>query len=180
MNRQPGFFLTMLLAWSACSMTAVADDHRAVYETEIDADIDAVWKAFTTSEGLRQWMAPLVEIDLAVGGKMRANYNPAGKIGDATTIENTILSFDPKRMLSLKATGFPEGFPFVEAAKATWSVFYFSKLPSGRTKITVVGLGYTDDAQSRKMRSFFAAANKYSLDKLNEALQKQREDTPSK
>jgi len=120
-------------------------------------------------------MAPLVEIELAVGGKMKANYNAKGKIGDETTIENTILSFDPKRMLSLKATGFPKGFPFEDAAKATWSVFYFTELPSSRTKITVVGLGYTDDEQSKKMRSFFATANKHSLDKLKDALKKQQE-----
>ena len=160
--------LTAVLS-SACSVMA-ADNNRVVYETEIDADIDAVWSAFTTNQGLRAWMAPLVEIELALGGKIKANYNAKGKLGDETTIENTILSFDPKRMLSLKATGFPKGFPFEDAAKATWSVFYFTELPSSRTKVTVVGLGYTDDEQSKKMRSFFATANKHSLDKLKEAL----------
>lgn len=168
--------LTAILS-SACSVMA-ADNNRVVYETEIDADIDAVWNAFTTSDGLRTWMAPLVEIELAVGGKMKSNYNAKGKIGDETTIENTILSFDPKRMLSLKATGFPKGFPFEDAAKATWSVFYFTELPSSRTRISVVGLGYTDDEQSKKMRSFFATANKQSLDKLKEAL-KQRQAAKS-
>lgn len=172
MNRCATALLVGVFASSACSI-ASADGNRVVYETEIDADIDAVWSAFTTNAGLKTWMAPLVEIELAVGGTMKANYNSKGKIGDATTIENTILSFDPKRMLSLKATVFPKGFPFEDAAKATWSVFYFSELPSSRTKITVVGLGYTDDEQSKKMRSFFATANKHSLDKLNEALSNQ-------
>ena len=136
--------LLIAVLCSACSVMA-ADSNRVVYETEIDADIDAVWNAFTTNDGLQTWMAPLVEIELAVGGKMKSNYNANGRIGDETTIENTILSFDPMRMLSLKATGFPKGFPFEDAAKATWSVFYFTELSSSRTKITVVGLGYTDD-----------------------------------
>ncbi|MCA9064231.1 MAG: SRPBCC domain-containing protein [Planctomycetaceae bacterium] len=173
MNRSP---IALFLAIFALSVSpgAVADDSRVVYETEIDADIDAVWNAFTTNEGLQSWMAPLAEIDLTVGGRMKANYNRDGKIGDSATIENTILSFDPKRMLSLKASKFPEGFPFEDAAKSTWSVFYFSELPSSRTKITVVGLGYTDSEQSRRMRAFFAAANEHSLGKLNEALQKDR------
>ena len=173
MNCCPAALLITLFASSVYSV-AIADDHRVVYETEIDADIDAVWNAFTTNDGLQSWMAPLVEIELMVGGKMKANYNAKGRIGDDTTIENTILSFDPKRMLSLKATVFPKGFPFKDVAKATWSVFYFSELPSSRTKITVVGLGYTEDEQSQKMRSFFAAANKHSFDKLKEALRKQQ------
>ena len=122
--------------------------------------------------------APLAEIELAVGGKMRANYNAKGEIGDATTIENTILSFYPKRMLSLKVTKVPAGFPFEDAARATWSVFYFAETPSSRTKVTVVGLGYTDEAQSKQMRSFFAAANKQSLDKLAEALKSTNKQEP--
>ena len=167
-----------MFAASACP-AVTADDDRVVYETVIDADINAVWNAFTTNDGLQKWMAPLIEIDLAVGGKMKANYNPEGKLGDPTTIENTILSFDPKRMLSLKATKFPKGFPFEDAAKAAWSVFYFSELPSSRTKITVVGLGYADNEQSKKMRAFFATANKHSLDTLNAALKKQPNKEPS-
>ena len=169
------FSLLLIAVLSSAGSVMAADDNRAVYETEIDADIDVVWNAFTTNDGLQAWMAPLVEIELVVGGKMKANYNATGRIGDETTIENTILSFDPKRMLSLKATGFSEGFPFEDAAKATWSVFYFTELPSSRTKITVVGLGYTDDEQSKKMRSFFATANKQSLDKLKDALKQQQE-----
>ena len=76
-------------------------------------------------------------------------------------------------MLSLKATGFPKGFPFIEAAKETWTVFYFSAVSESRTKITVVGLGYTDTEQSVKMRSFFKVANKYSMDQLNAAMKRQ-------
>ena len=94
------------------------------------------------------------------------------KLGDVTTIENTILCYDPKRMLSIKATTFPEGFEFVEAARETWSVFYFAKVSDSKTKITIVGLGYSDSEQSKKMRAFFKPANKYSMDQLKAALEK--------
>ncbi len=157
---------------------AFADDHREVMEVEIEAGIDDVWKAFTTTKGIQSWVTPLSDIDLKIGGKWRANYNPEGKLGDETTIENTILSYDPKRMLSLKATGFPKGFPFAKAAKDTWTVFYFSPASESRTKIRVVGLGYTDSEESRKMRSFFKVANKHSFDQLNAAMKRQsNEDT---
>ena len=73
-------------------------------------------------------------------------------------------------MIALKATTFPEGFPFMEAAQETWTVFYFSPTSTLRTKITVVGLGYTDSEQSQNMRSFFKEANEYSLKELEQAL----------
>jgi uncharacterized protein YndB with AHSA1/START domain len=170
------FFIVALIPFLTANAEDKREDNqdkREILEIEMDAGIDEVWKAFTTTEGLKLWVAPLVDIDFKVGGKWRANYNPKGKLGDETTIENTILCYDPKRMLSLKATKFPKGFPFVEAAKETWSVFYFAPISATRTKITVVGLGYTDSEQSKKMRSFFAVANKHSLDKLNDALKRQ-------
>jgi uncharacterized protein YndB with AHSA1/START domain len=136
----------------------------------VAAGIEKVWEAFTTKAGLEAWMAPLVEIELAVGGVIRSNYNPKGTIGDATTIENTILAYDPQRMLALKATKYPEGFPFAEAAAVTWSVFYFDEAGPGHTKITLVGLGYTDSSESQQMRAAFAEWNAHSLRQLQAAL----------
>lgn len=154
-----------------CSALA-AQEARELFETEIDASVDEIWNAFTTSDGLQSWVAPLADIDFRVGGKWRANYNKEGKLGDETTIENTILCYDPKRMISLKATGFPKGFPFETAAKDTWSVFYFTPVSDMKTKVTIVGLGYNDSEQSQKMLAFFKPANKYSMDQLSAAMKK--------
>ena len=77
---------------------APPENARQVLEIEIDASIDQVWDAFTTTAGFKSWAAPLADVDFKIGGKWRANYNPQGKLGDATTIENTILSYDPRRM----------------------------------------------------------------------------------
>jgi len=165
-------FIHAIIATLAFSSFSVAQEPREVFEVEIDAGIDDIWHAFTTTEGLKSWVAPLADVDLKVGGKWRANYKKNGKLGDASTIENTILCYDPKRMISLKATGFPAGFKFKDAAKDTWSIFYFTPVSESKTKITVVGLGYTDTDQSKKMRSFFETANKYSMDQLKAAMKK--------
>ncbi|NNJ26081.1 sialate O-acetylesterase [Alienimonas chondri] len=144
---------------------------REVLEAEVNASVEDVWAAFTTTDGLKSWVAPLADIDLRVGGKWRANYNEDGELGDATTIENTILSYDPERMLSLKATGFPEGFPFADAAEKSWSVLYFTPVTESKTKITVVGLGYDDTEQSRKMRAYFRPANQHLMTQLKATLE---------
>jgi uncharacterized protein YndB with AHSA1/START domain len=164
------YFRFAFVAVLLFSSISDAQEPREVFKVEIDASIDDIWNAFTTTEGLKSWVAPLSDIDFKVGGKWRANYNNDGILGDATTIENTILSYDPKRMLSLKATGFPEGFKYEDAAKEAWSVFYFTPVSKSKTKITVVGLGYNDTEQSKEMRAFFKTANKYSMDQLSAAM----------
>lgn len=132
----------------------------------VNAPVQQVWKALSTSEGLRSWMAPLVEIDLRVGGKMLSSYKADARLGDENTIENTILSFEPGRMISLKATKPPAGFPFPEAIKDMWSVIYLDPMGVNRTRVTVCGMGYTDTEEGRKLREFFDKGNAYTIEQL--------------
>jgi uncharacterized protein YndB with AHSA1/START domain len=175
-QEQPMIRRLILTIAAALSLSTplFAQETREVLEVEIDASVDDIWNAFTTTKGLQSWVAPLADVDFRIGGKWRSNYNPAGELGDADTIENTILSYDPKRMISLKATRFPQGFEFEDAAKKTWSVFYFTPVSDTKTKIAIVGLGYDDSEQSQKMLAFFRPANKYSMDQLAAALKRQR------
>ena len=135
---------------------AIASTSEVRHEAIVDAPLAEVWAAFTTKEGVESWMVAHGEVDLRVGGKMRTHYDPKGTLGDPNTIENTILSFEPMRMLSIKATKPPENFPFKKAIESMWSVVYFDELGPERTRVTCVGMGYGDDEESRKLREHFA------------------------
>jgi hypothetical protein len=45
-------------------------------------------------------------------------------------------------------------------------VIYFEPIDAARTKVTVKMLGYSNDAESQKMRAFFETGNKATLDAL--------------
>lgn len=156
-----------------------ADDSRLVVEGVVEAPVADVWRAFTTKEGLQSWMVPHAEIDLKVGGKMLTHYQPDGKIGDPNTIENTILSFDPERMFSIRATKPPERFPFKEAIKEMWSVIYFESVGPRQTRVRVVSMGFRETDESKKMREHFAAGNDWTVKKLQQkfAAETKRQDT---
>ncbi|MBP6210473.1 MAG: SRPBCC domain-containing protein [Anaerolineales bacterium] len=136
------------------------------HEAVIDAPLIEVWNVWATSAGLRAWMAPHAEIDLRVGGLMRVNYNPEGQLGDPQTIINTVLSFEPQRMISIKVVKTPEGFPFPNAITQMWSVIYFAEVDSKRTAVREVSLGFTADAESQQMRKYFERGNSATLDGL--------------
>lgn len=156
--------VTVVIALSGA--VAQAEQKPLVHEGVIDAPIAAVWRAFTTKEGLESWMVPHADIDLRVGGKMRTNYDPEGRIGDENTIENTILSFEPERMLSIKATKPPASFPYKNAIKDTWSVMYFDELREDQTRLRIAGLGYGESDEAQQMRAFFQQGNAWTLDRL--------------
>jgi hypothetical protein len=90
---------------SIVSASPTYADDSIVTEGVIDAPVNEVWDAWTTTAGLGKWLAPHADIDLRIEGVMRANYDPEGALGDANTIENRILAYEPGRMLAIRAQG---------------------------------------------------------------------------
>ena len=155
-----------LLLVALTGQAAAQRTEPIVAEAVLAAPVDAVWAAWTTSDGLRSWLAPHAEIELRIGGLMRANYNAQGVLGDPQTIENAILSFEPKRMLSIKVAKTPRDFPFPNAIAAMWTVMYFEPIERDRTRIRVVGLGFQATDESQKMRAFFERGNAATVEQL--------------
>ena len=173
--------LLLLLLAVACGPVAAlavgqAVDDRLVHEGVVDAPVGEVWAAFTTAEGQESWMVAHSEFELKVGGLMRTHYDPKGTIGDPKTIENTVISYDPGRMLSIRVTKTPEGFPFPNAVKRMWTVIYFEPAGPRATRVRIVGLGFDGDEESKKMRAFFDRGNAFTLKKLQERFSPKKSD----
>lgn len=168
-----GVKLVALLLVIACGLTPAlagvqGEENRLVHEGVVEGPAEEVWAAFTTKEGQESWMVAHSELELKVGGLMRAHYDPKGALGDPKTIENTIISYDPGRMLSIRVTKAPEGFPFPNAVKGMWTVIYFEAVDPRATRVRIVGLGFGGDEESKKMRAFFDRGNAFTLRKLQE------------
>jgi len=142
---------------------AAPDTSPLVHEGIINAPIAEVWKGISTADGYKMWGVAQCEYDLRVGGQIRTHYRPDGKLGDAGTIEQEILAFEPGRMLAFRIAKPPAGFPYKEAWKGTWSVITLTDLGDGRTHMRLAGMGYTADPESQQMRKFFLSGNEYSL-----------------
>ena len=151
-----------------------------VTEGVIAAPVEQVWAAFATKEGQESWNVSHAEIELKVGGKMKTHYDPKGQIGDPNTIENTILCFEPNRMLAIQVSNPPANFPYKNAIKNMWTVLYFEDAGHSLTRLRIVGIGYGDDEESQKLRSFFDKGNSYTLKKLQEKFVKTAETTAKK
>lgn len=134
----------------------------------VNAPVADVWKAMTTKEGVESWMVAHAEIELRPGGRMLTHYNKDGVIGDPGTIENIVLSLEPERVFSIKVGKPPEGFPFKDSIKNTWSVIRFEPMGENRTRVSVTGMGYGDDEESQKMLAFFEIGNEWTIQKLQE------------
>lgn len=134
-----------------------------VTEGFVNAPVSQVWRLFTTSDGYKATGVAQAEVDLRIGGLIRSHYDLRGTLGDANTIVNEILAYEPERMLTIRIKQAPASFPYRSAMRDVWTVIYFT--PSAdMTHIRIVGLGYRDDPESQAMREFFATGNRQTLD----------------
>jgi hypothetical protein len=89
-----------------------------------------------------------------------------GVLGDAETIENTILAYEPPTMMALRIAKTPQSFPFKDAWKTTWTVLTFAPVENGKTLIRAASLGYGTDEESLAMRRFFEAGNQSVIENV--------------
>jgi uncharacterized protein YndB with AHSA1/START domain len=160
-----GLLLTVFVCLAGLAVQSARAAEPQVTEGFINASPAEVWRIFTTSEGYKQTGAAQAEVDFRVGGTIRANYDPKGQLGDANTIVNEILAYEPERMLALRIKQAPANLPDRDAVAGTWTVIYLA--PAGdMTQVRIVGLGYTDQPQSQALRKFFAEGNRETLARI--------------
>lgn len=150
---------------SALSIGATHAAEPQVTEGFINAPIGEVWRLFTTSEGFKSTGVAHADIDMRIGGEIRTHYDPNGTLGDANSIVNEILAYEPERMLAMRIKQAPANFPFKNAMRSAWTVVYLASAGE-MTQVRIVGLGYNDDPESKSMREFFEKGNRVTLDRM--------------
>jgi uncharacterized protein YndB with AHSA1/START domain len=155
--------LAALLLLGLCASTN-AEELSFVNEGVVDAPVAEVWKVFSTSEGYKVLGPALAEVDLRIGGAIRSRYDANGTLGDAETIENTILAYEPPTMMAIRIAKTPATFPFKNAWKTTWTVITLSPVDGNKTHLRTASLGFDADEESVAMRRFFEAGNQSSIE----------------
>ena len=138
------------------SCSAHAEDARPadptqalILELSIPAPLPEVWKAFTTTDGLKSWLAPEVSVELRKGGDWLVKF-------PGSTAGGTIVSFVPQKELVLSALA-PDRFPHVRAAR-TRAVFTFT--PKGNnTLVRLTQTGWQSGKEWDAAYEYLASAN---------------------
>ncbi|HRD46755.1 MAG TPA: SRPBCC domain-containing protein [Caulobacter sp.] len=125
-----------------------------------------VWRAFTTGEGYREWVAPVARIDLAVDGIIEASYDANAQIGDPDNIKNRIVAFVPERMLSIRNVQAPKALPHRDLFPRISTTIEFEDLGLGRTRVVLTAVGYGPGAGFDTLYRHFEWGNAYTLNEL--------------
>jgi uncharacterized protein YndB with AHSA1/START domain len=148
----------VLLAGSPVKVVKQTNPEKAlIFEVTIPAPSAEVWKAFSTSEGLATWLAPVTTVDLRPGGAWTAGF--AG----GSTGGGTILAVIPEHELTLAAMA-PDRFPTVRAQRTT-ARFEFRDEGSS-TVVRLVQTGWKPGREWDEAYEYLAEGNAQLLEAL--------------
>jgi uncharacterized protein YndB with AHSA1/START domain len=154
------------------SPPATARERALRIEVVVPNSRNDVWDAFTTVEGLRKWVAPVVALDLRAGGSLFANYDESAEIGDPGTIETTILNYLDGELITFKVN-LNESFSDQLRSEDSnlQEIVQFVSVDDGTTKLisTMVGWGAGPDWD--EAYNFFARGNEWTYRQLVGALE---------
>jgi uncharacterized protein YndB with AHSA1/START domain len=137
-------------------------------EVVVNAPIEDVWAAFTTSAGWESWAVPFARVDLRVGGIIETSYHAGAKQGDPGNIHNRILSFLPYRMLSIQAVQAPPGFAYADLLPSLHSVIEFEAVDDSHTSVMISGVGYREGEGYDALLGFFREGNAWTFERLKQ------------
>ena len=124
---------------------------------EVRASAAEAWKAWTTKEGLRSFMAPDARISLEIGGAFEPLFDPDQAPGGQGGEGLQILSYLPHEMLSFTWNAPPE-FPTIRNHFHTWVVVQFHPAGADRTRVTLDHLGWGTGEKWDKVYAYFDRA----------------------
>lgn len=141
-------------------------------EGVIHASAAEIFNCFRTGDGLKKlWGVAHAEVDFKVGGMIRTNYDPAGKIGDDSTIGNAILAYEPDRMLAMRPIAPVGAQDFVKKLCETgWTVIRLEPLTPTSTRLSVTMAGFGEGELYDKAYAFFEQGNAWTLAKMQDAM----------
>jgi uncharacterized protein YndB with AHSA1/START domain len=150
--------------WMHCALIVflffalnVAAQDRAINEkVTVKANVDDVWKAWTTTEGVKTFFAPDAKVELRVDGPFEIYINPLAEPGQKGADDMRILAFQDKKMLTFTWNA-PPSLPEARKQRTVVIVRLISR-GDALTDVTLQHVGWGEGNEWDKAFDYFTKA----------------------
>jgi uncharacterized protein YndB with AHSA1/START domain len=154
MTKAASLFL-LTLAYAAL-VPAMPPDRAIQKEVVVAAPIDAVWTAWTTSEGIATFFAPEAVVEAKPDGAFFIHINPYAPLGLKGADSMRVLAVQEKKLLSFTWNAPPH---LAEArAQRTVVVLRFEPVDEKQTTVRLTHAGWGDGGQWDQAYQYFDRA----------------------
>ena len=136
-------------------------------ESIVPATPREVWQAFATEEGLKKWVAPVVALDLRIGGSLSTHYDKNASIGSPGTIRLGIVNYLEGEMMTYKVHLNGSFSPKARAEDQNLQeIVQLTPWTNGTTKVISSMVGWGAGKEWDDTYNFFARGNAWSYEQL--------------
>ncbi len=154
------FWILLLTAFSLVSGNIAAEERiseRAIVEkTTVKANVDDVWKVWTTTEGIKSFFAPDAKVELRVDGPFEVYMNPLAEPGMRGGDGMRVIGFQEKKMLTFTWNA-PPSLPEARKQRSVVIVRFASR-GDALTDVTLTHLGWGEGGEWDKAHDYFVKA----------------------
>lgn len=144
-------------------------DRVLLKEVVVPADLEKVWWAWTTAEGIQSFFASNNHVELHIGGPFEIYFNMEAPFGERGSEGCRVLSFLPKRMLSFEWNA-PPSFGDLRY-KHTQVILMFEPIDPEQTKVTLTQLGWGSGEDWDGVYNYFNRAWSFVLENLKKSFE---------
>lgn len=130
---------------------------RVLYkEIEVAASLDDVWRAWTTTEGIKSFFSPNADIELRPGGKFEVYFSMNAPEGMRGSEGCRVLSYLDKQMLSFEWNAPPQ----FDSLRYVYTriIIFFDQLSDGKTKVRFSHVGWGEGEKWGEIHDYFDSA----------------------
>jgi uncharacterized protein YndB with AHSA1/START domain len=131
-------------------------ERAIVLSTTVKATPAQAWRAWTTREGLREFLGADSAIEMRFGGRYEFLFDPSQPVGLQGGEGNQVLSYIPEKMLSFTWNAPPQ-FPDMRTQR-TFVVLTFTPVGRGSTRIDLRQAGWREGKSWDAVFNYFSAA----------------------
>lgn len=151
-----GLALAVVISLAVAMAPAQATERAIDKEVVVAADVDAVWAAWTTREGITSFFAPDAEVEARVGGAFHIYIDPLAAPGARGADDMRFMALQPKRMLSFDWNA-PPSLPEARAQRS-FVIVRLEPVDAGHTRVRLHHTGWGDGGQWDAALSYFDRA----------------------
>jgi uncharacterized protein YndB with AHSA1/START domain len=146
----------LAVLFAGIAATAGAEERRIFKEALVHAPIEAVFEAWSTSAGVKSFLAPDAEIDARPGGRYGVFFDPLGEPGMKGADDERVLAVQPPTMISFTWNA-PPSLPQARL-QHTAVIVRLSSEPNDLTRVTLTHVGWGTGGEWDKAYDYFDKA----------------------
>lgn len=150
-------------------MVEINLNKKIVREVVVQATPEAVWKKWTSSEGIGTFFTPHNKVDLRIGGPFEMHFDQSKPEGDRGSEGCQFLAYLPYKMLSFSWNA-PHQFEAIRNGDVyTWVVVEINSISEKLTHVKLSHLGWYEHGQWPEVYAYFEKAWTYVMDNFEKS-----------